>query len=302
MSNRSIPSNSVWLITGCSSGLGKHFALTAAQNPSYRVVVTARNAATLSYLPDGPNVLKLALDVTSPTSITEVVSATIKAFGRIDVLINNAGYGLFGDTEAITDADARAQLETNFWGAVNTTKAVLPIFRETSGGGVVVQVSSMGGYLGIAGNSFYHASKFALEGFTESLAREMFPEWNIRFLILEPGGTATEFAKGGLKKPERHPAYASPEGPTSQLAQYLSMPNLDADWALPGDLAKTVLEVLEKGDIPLRLPMGGDAWGMIKADVEATAGELEKWKNVSLSVERAGVDQNSNVSFLTAKK
>ena len=291
-----IPSNAVWLITGCSSGLGKHLSQVLSQSSSYRVVATARKEASLSYLADTPNVLKLALDVTSQSSIDSAVSATLSKFGRIDVLVNNAGYGLFGDTEAITDAQARAQLETNFWGAVNMTKAVLPIFRSTSEGGVVVQISSMGGYIAVAGNSFYHASKFALEGFTESVASEMFPEWNIRFLILEPGGMKTEYAKGSMVLPERHPAYKAKEGPTSILAGYLESPSIDETWADPTVVAKVMVGVLEKGNIPLRLPMGSDAWGMIKNDVDFTAKELEKWKELSEST--SGAAQLASIDFL----
>ncbi|KAH8587589.1 hypothetical protein B0O99DRAFT_641426 [Bisporella sp. PMI_857] len=295
----SIPENAVWFITGCSSGLGQHLSQVISSHPSYRVVATARKAASLSYLPDSPNIFKLALDVTSPASITSAVRETISKFGRLDVLINNAGYGLMGDTEAISDAQARAQLETNFWGAVNMTKEVLPVFRETNpagAGGIVVQISSVGGYLGFQGSAFYHASKFALEGFTESLAKEMFPEWNIRFMIFEPGGIQTEFAKGSLQSADRHPAYVDPNGPTSQLQEYLAAPAAQENFALPEVMAKTVVKVVASDDLPLRLPAGSDAWGMIKKDVDDTLKELEKWKAVSQSC--SGAELLASINFL----
>lgn len=123
-------------------------------------MATARKTVSLSYLEDTPNVLKLKLDVTSPSEISAVVAATVEKFGRIDVLINNAGYGMSGDFEAIPDAEARKEFETNFWGPINLTREVLQVFRELNPkgqGGVVVQVTSAGGYIGYPGNSFYHA-------------------------------------------------------------------------------------------------------------------------------------------------
>jgi NAD(P)-dependent dehydrogenase (short-subunit alcohol dehydrogenase family) len=158
-----IANKSNWLIsaavTGCSSGLGAAF-VTHIAKAGHRVVATARKVSTLDYLEDGPNVLKLKLDVTSAADITAVVTATVEKFGRIDVLINNAGYGLMGDFESVTDMDARKQFETNFWGAINMTREVLRVFREVNPiglGGTVVQVSSMGGFIGFPGNAFYHA-------------------------------------------------------------------------------------------------------------------------------------------------
>ena len=126
----------------------------------HRVVATARKISSLNYLEDSPNVLKLKLDVTSPSDISAVVAASVERFGRIDVLINNAGYGLMGDFESIPDVEARKEFETNFWGTVNMTREVVRVFREVNPkgqGGTVVQVSSMGGFIGFPGNAFYHA-------------------------------------------------------------------------------------------------------------------------------------------------
>ena len=148
-------------VTGCSSGLGAALARHVYQ-AGCPIVATARDPKTLSYLPDSPTVLKLPLDVTSEQDVKNVMKLAVEKFGRVSVVVNNAGYGLSGDTEAIPDADARAQLETNFWGAANVTKAALPVFRETNkafdrAGGLVIQISSMGGRLGFPGSAFYHA-------------------------------------------------------------------------------------------------------------------------------------------------
>jgi NAD(P)-dependent dehydrogenase (short-subunit alcohol dehydrogenase family) len=126
----------------------------------HRVVATARKVSALDHIEDAPNVLKLKLDVTSPSDVSAVVAATVEKFGRIDVLINNAGYGLMSDFESTSDEEGRRLVETNFWGAINMTREVLPVFREVNPkgqGGTVVQVSSMGGFIGFPGNAFYHA-------------------------------------------------------------------------------------------------------------------------------------------------
>lgn len=148
-------------------------------------MATARNPASLSAIPDGPNILKLELDVTSSSLIEAALSETLTKFGRIDVIVNNAGYTLVGDTEAAGDEEAHAVFETNFWGMVDVTKRALGIMRDqnTKGGGgqqggVILNVSSMGGFIGFPGSSFYHASKFAMEGWTEAVAKELPVEWN----------------------------------------------------------------------------------------------------------------------------
>lgn len=146
-------------MTGCSSGLGKALASTI-YNAGHHIVATARDVNSLSYLPDGPTVLKLSLDVTSQESIAAAINDAVLKMNHIDVFINNAGYSLVGDTEAISDTDARLQLETNFWGPVHVTKEALRVFREVNPqgqGGTVLQISSMGGWWTAPGHSYYHA-------------------------------------------------------------------------------------------------------------------------------------------------
>ena len=165
--------------------MAQHVAKT-----SNRIVATARNPTSLSSIPDTPNVLKLPLDVTSISSIEAALAATLNHFHRLDVVVNNAGYTLVGDTEAAGDAEARALMDTNFWGMVDVTKRTLGIMRDENvknggqQGGVVLNVSSMGGWFGFPACSFYHASKFAMEGWTEAVTKELPAEWNS---MLMPG-------------------------------------------------------------------------------------------------------------------
>lgn len=152
-------------------------------------MATARKAAALSSLPTNNRVLRLELDVTSTSSIEAALQATLEKFGRIDVVVNNAGYTLAGDTESAGDEEARAVLDTNFWGTVDVTKRALGILRDENPktgqqGGVILNVSSVGGYIGFPGQSFYHASKFAIEGWSESLAKELPAEWNSKSISL----------------------------------------------------------------------------------------------------------------------
>jgi NAD(P)-dependent dehydrogenase (short-subunit alcohol dehydrogenase family) len=156
-----LDSSAVWLVTGSSAGLGESFS-KQIYSIGHNIVATARNVNSLSYLPNNdPRVLKFSLDVTSQKSISAAIDATIKRFGRLDVLINNAGYGSMGEAEGFPEDEARTQFETNFWGPVRLTQECIRVFREVNRpgqGGTIIQVSSMGGYLGYEGNSFYHAT------------------------------------------------------------------------------------------------------------------------------------------------
>lgn len=152
-------------------------------------MATARDPASLSSIPDGDNVLKLTLDVTSISSVNAAFEHGLAKFGRIDVVVNNAGYTLVGDTEAAGDEESRALFDTNFWGTVNVAKRALSVLREENlkngqRGGVILNMSSMGGYIGFPGSSFYHASKFAMEGWTEAVAKELPIEWNSELPLL----------------------------------------------------------------------------------------------------------------------
>ncbi|KAI0131249.1 NAD(P)-binding protein [Daldinia grandis] len=286
-----LPDNAVWLITGCSSGIGQGLAqYIATKKPSQRVVATARNLASLSDIPDGPNVLKLALDVTSVPSIDAAFDTTLARYGRVDVVVNNAGYNLMGDAESSPagNAGARALLDTNFWGAVDVSKRALSVLRDDNAktgqrGGAIVNISSLGGYLGSPGNAFYHASKFALEGFAESIAKELFPEWNIHVCNVEPGGVRTKYTTSSLQRMPRHAAYDRPEGATSGMLAFMDNADLHEGFARPEEVAERIYAVVGTGGrrIPIRVPLGRDSWGMVAAETERVRGELEEWREFS---------------------
>jgi NAD(P)-dependent dehydrogenase (short-subunit alcohol dehydrogenase family) len=190
--------NPTWFITGASSGFGAAFARVALERGA-NIVATARSAAPLAELAASApgRVLALAFDVTESGAADRAVSAALARFGRIDVLVNSAGYGIVGAVEETPEAELRAQMETNFFGAVALTRAVLPHMRARRSG-AIVNLSSLGGQLSFAGFSAYSASKFALEGFSEALAQEVAP-FGIKVLIVEPGAFRTRFAGGALK-------------------------------------------------------------------------------------------------------
>ncbi|KAI1461097.1 NAD(P)-binding protein [Annulohypoxylon moriforme] len=293
-----LPADAVWFITGCSSGIGQALAHhIATKTASQRVVATARNpaslSATTSAIPDSPNVLKVALDVTDPNAVDSAFDAAIARFGRVDVVVNNAGYNLMGDAEAspLGNPGARALMDTNFWGAVDVTKRALSVFRDVnpkSGqiGGVIVNVTSMGGFFGSPGNAYYHATKFALEGFAESVAKEVSPGWNIHVTCVEPGGTKTKYAGENLRRMERHPAYEGEEGSaTTGMLAFMDRPELHEGFASAGEVAEGVYRVVGSGRrIPIRVPLGRDSWAMVMAEVERVKGDLEECREISCAM------------------
>ncbi|KAI2634593.1 short-chain dehydrogenase [Xylaria nigripes] len=285
-----LPSDAVWFITGCSSGIGQALAETIL-NTSNRVVATARNVSALSSLPSHERILKLKLDVTSIPSIDAAIDAAMARFGRIDVLVNNAGHGLAGDTEVAGDAEARALMDVNFWGMVDATKRAIGIMRDENPktgqqGGVILNISSIGGYMGFPGQAFYHASKFAMEGFAESLARELPNIWNIHLSNIEPGGVETNFATTSLKNfKNRHPAYDDPSFPANVLMKFRDNKENRKYWAEPRMVAEAIYRVTSRGQrIPIRVPLGADAYGMIANEIESVKKDLEEMKEISLGV------------------
>src|SRR5580658_3885478 len=198
--------NKVWFITGTSKGFGRVWA-EAALARGDRVAATARNAATLSALVDryGDQLAALTLDVTDKRAVEAAIGEAHRRFGRLDVVINNAGYGLFGAIEEVSEAEARAQIETNLFGALWVTQAVLPIMRAQKAGHII-QISSIGGVWAVPTVGLYHASKWGLEGFSQSLAAEV-KGLGINVTIIEPGGFATEWGTASAHRAKQLPAY-----------------------------------------------------------------------------------------------
>ncbi|KAI1183571.1 retinol dehydrogenase 8 [Nemania serpens] len=309
-----LPQDAVWFITGSSSGIGLALAQLIASHPTNRLVATARTSSKLAghfkeAKPD--KVLLLDLDVTSEEAIDAAVASAVSKFGRIDVMVNNAGHGLMGDTESVLRpeglAKARKVIDTDLWGSLRLTTQAVRIFRDENPktgqqGGVVLNVTSLGGFAGFPGTAFYHAAKFGVEGFTESINKEVRPEWNIHFCIIEPGGTRTNFASSGMDWMPEHPAYAAPDSPTRVLEGYVKDPNMQSTWTPAERVAGAMYTVVARAttkSIPTRLPLTQGAWNVLKAEVAAVDKELDEVKELSLSVEID--DANQAGQFLQNK-
>ncbi len=274
----------VWVITGCSTGFGR--ALTEAVLDRGEIVVaTARKPQQLEDLaqPHGDRILILPLDVTQPLEVQAAVNQTIETFGRIDVLVNNAGYGVFGAVEEVRDLDVRRQFETNVYGALDMTRAVLPHLRRQRSGRIL-NISSSGGFVGFPGAGIYCASKFALEGWSEALAKEV-AHLGIHITIVEPGAFRTAF-NGTLVAPNR--AIDDYSVTSSQMLQWLRQ----MDGQQPGDpkkAAAAMIQVVNHPNPPLRLVLGSDALDAIHAKLATAAADLAAWKDISINTAFDGV-------------
>lgn len=273
----------VWLVTGCSAGFGR--ALTAAAlGAGDTVVATARRPEALDTIAAGDGVVHpLALDVTDPRAIERVVQETVDRFGRIDVLVNNAGHGSVGAVEELAMEDLRALFDVMFFGAVELTKAVLPHMRER-GAGAIVQISSMGGQVAMPGFGAYCAAKFALEGLSEALVDEV-AAFGIRVVVVEPGAFRTEFGGRRMHRSRVLDAYHGSTGATRAAVDGM-------DGSQPGDPAKAaraILDVLDADPVPLRLALGRDAVEAIRAKHARLRHDLDTWEAVSLGTDFADV-------------
>jgi NAD(P)-dependent dehydrogenase (short-subunit alcohol dehydrogenase family) len=286
-------------VTGTSSGIGLSLITAILSHPGYRIVALSRNPSSIALPPtsNATNTLLQPVDLTSESSISAAFDAALAKFARIDVVVNNAGYGLLGELESTPVQSGRDLFEINFWAPVHITKHALRIMRSVnplSGpiGGVIAQVSSAGGYVTAPGQSFYHASKWALEGFSESIAKELDPEWHIRFVVFEPGSVKTRWSgENQAKGIVQHEAYRRPEG--RGLATELIRNMHDAFEQKIGADAEKVAEAMvgvvvdQKGAWGgrglLRLPIGADSWTLVRIDVTETGEQLDKWRAVSES-------------------
>ena len=267
----------VWFITGASSGFGK--ALTKyAVNKGYHVVATARRQEKLQALANQApeQILPIKMDVTNRTEVKLAIDETISKLGRIDVLINNAGYGIVGALEETPEQEFRNQMETNFFGAINVTQEALPHLRK-QGNGAIVNMSSMGGNMSFGGFSAYSASKFALEGASEALAQEVSP-FGIKTLIVEPGAFRTEFAGRALKHMPKIEAYDDIVGGTRDFAKGMD----GTQEGNPAKAAEAIDKAIQSENTPLRLQLGEDAIEAVKDHAETLLNDLETWRPVGL--------------------
>ncbi|TDW95813.1 SDR family oxidoreductase [Dinghuibacter silviterrae] len=273
----------VWFITGSSRGLGRSLA-EAVLAKGDRLAATARRPEQLQDFKDryGEQVLTLALDVTDKEQIRKAVDAAVAHFGRIDVLVNNAGFGITGAAEAYTDEQVRSQLETNLFAPIEVTRAVLPYMRKQRSGRIL-QISSVGGRIGRPGLSIYQAAKFGLGGFSESLAGEVAP-LGIRVTAVEPGGFRTDWAGASMSFAPVIEGYEKTVGFMTQLLQSGQFePMGDPDKA-----AKVMVELADHPEPPVHLVLGSEALALArKADTDKLQ-DLAKWEAVSLSTDHEG--------------
>ena len=272
----------VFLLTGSTRGLGRQIA-EAALAAGHPLVATARRPEHLADLAEryGDQVLPVALDFTDPAAANRAVAAGIEAFGRLDVVVNNAGYANLASVEDITLDDFRNQLDTNLFGVVIVTKAALPVLRE-QGTGHIIQVSSIGGRLATAGLSAYQAAKWAVGGFSEVLAREVGP-LGIKVTVLEPGGMQTDWAGSSMQVPPISEPYQATVGAMAALHHGNgTMPALGD----PAKVAQVVLAVADLDDPPLRLILGSEAYAYATAAARARAQADAAWHGLTVRTDR----------------
>ncbi len=270
----------IWLITGSSRGLGRAFT-EAVLAAGHSVVAGARNPEQLADLQSrfGEKILPVSLDVTNEAQAKAAVEAAIAHFGGLDVLVNNAGYGNVSPVEDTPLDDFRAQIETNLFGVIIMTKAVLPYFRERKAGHII-QVTSIAGRLGPIGRAPYAAAKFGVEGFSESLAREIGP-LGVKVTILEPGGFRTDFAGSSTELRQGRPEYESTVGATIRFQR-------DYNGKQPGDPAKAaavLLHIASLQEPPLRLLLGSDSYNAAEKSALDKLESDRKWKDLSVSTD-----------------
>jgi NAD(P)-dependent dehydrogenase (short-subunit alcohol dehydrogenase family) len=270
----------VWLITGSSRGIGRALS-EAVLAAGHRLVATARNPKQLSDLLEryGDHVRAIALDVTDERAALAAVQSAVDAFGRLDVVVNNAGYGDLASIEDTSMTDFRAQIETNLFGVIHVTKAAIPVMRR-QGVGHILQFSSVGGRVGPVGRGAYAAAKWGVEGFSEVLAKEVGP-LGIKVTIVEPGGFRTDFAGSSTTIAPDNPAYAETVGKVARFQR-------EYNGVQPGDpkkAAAALLHVATLDEPPLRLPLGSDAARAVDEAERARSEADKKWRQLSESTD-----------------
>ncbi|WNI20482.1 SDR family NAD(P)-dependent oxidoreductase [Streptomyces sp. ITFR-16] len=269
----------VWFVTGSSRGLGRA-VVEAALEAGDRVVATARSTATLDGLAarHGDRVHPVALDVTDGEAVRRAVRDGLKAYGRLDIVVNNAGYADLAAVEDVTPEDFRAQIDTNFYGVVNVSKAVLPALRE-QGSGHIFQVSSVGGRIGSVGLAAYQSAKWAVGGFSTVLAQEVAP-LGIKVTVLEPGGMRTDWAGSSMSIPPVSAPYRPTVGAFADMLRGAS----GGEASEPAEVARVIRDLAGRPDAPVRLLLGKDAVMYAGAAERELARSDEQWRAVSESV------------------
>jgi NADP-dependent 3-hydroxy acid dehydrogenase YdfG len=267
----------VWFITGASKGFGQVWT-EAALARGDKVAAAARNIGSLDALKAqyGDRLLQLTLDVGDKAAVDAAVKQAHEKFGRIDIAVNNAGYGLFGAIEEVSEAEARAQIETNLFGALWVTQAVLPIMRAQASGHII-QISSIGGVWAVPTVGLYHASKWGLEGFSQALAAEV-KDLGIKVTIVEPGGFATEWGTSSAHRAKPLAAYDAARASLSGIRTA----------STPGDpkaTASALFRITDAAEPPLRVFFGDAGLPMIQREYAERLATWEKWNDVSIEAQ-----------------
>src|SRR5713226_3631520 len=268
-----------WLITGSGNGLGRNIA-EAALAAGDTVVAGARRPEELAPLVAqyGERVKPVTLEVREETAAKAAVQLAVDTFGRLDVLVNNAGYGQIAPFEQMSAEDFQAILDTCFYGVVYTTRAAIPVMRKQKSGHIF-QVSSVGGRLAVAGNTPYHAAKWAVGGFSDALAMEVAP-FGVKLCTLEPGGIRTNWARrAGQNAPDLLPDYESSVGSILKLLRGLEGRS-EGD---PRKIADVIVQLANRDEVPVRLILGVDAEQRVQQAEAARAAEADKWRHLTVS-------------------
>ncbi|RYG67595.1 SDR family NAD(P)-dependent oxidoreductase [bacterium] len=280
----------VWFITGSSRGLGRSLT-KAVLAKGDQVAATARDINSLKDLVEKypGQIFPITLNVTDYDQVQIAVKAAIKHFGRIDVLVNNAGFGIVGAAEAFTDEQVRSQLETNLYAPIEITRAVLPFMRKQKSGRIL-QISSIGGRVGNAGVSIYQAAKFGLSGFSEVLAKEV-ADLGILVTSVEPGGFRTDWAGDSMTYAEKIEGYPLVDQRSDffQSGDFIPMGD-------PEKAARVMIDLVDHPQPPIHLVLGSEAIGMLKHADASRSEEMEKWMQVSLST-----DHDESTNFLDSE-
>jgi NAD(P)-dependent dehydrogenase (short-subunit alcohol dehydrogenase family) len=276
----------VFFLTGSARGLGRNIA-EAVLSGGHRLVASARRPEQLDDLVAryGERIKPVAVDVTDAAAVEAAVKVAVDTFGRLDVVVNNAGYANLASVEDSTLEDFRAQIDANFFGVVTVTKAALPILRA-QGNGHIIQISSIGGRLASVGLSAYQAAKWAVGGFSEVLAQEVAP-LGLKVTIVEPGGMQTDWAGSSMSIPEISAPYQQTVGHRASLLGENFAPVGD-----PAKVAQVVMKLVDLQEPPLRLILGSDAFRYAEQSAQARARADAQWRELSVSTDRDNVAES----------
>jgi NAD(P)-dependent dehydrogenase (short-subunit alcohol dehydrogenase family) len=271
----------VWLVTGSASGLGRHIA-EAVLASGDRLVATARDPRRLADLVEtyGDQVRTAPLDVVDEAAAYAAVQVAVEAFGRLDVVVNNAGYGDIASFEPVSSARFKAVVDTNFYGDVHVTRAALPIMRKQRSG-TILQISSVGGRLALPGSAAYHAAKWAIGGFTEALAQEV-ASFGVKVCALKPGGMRTNWGtRANQDTPDLLPEYEPSVGAVAKALKSL----WGQETSDPAKVAQVILRLAASDRLPAHLLLCSDAVQFAGQAEAARAAEAKRWREVSVSTD-----------------